>query len=75
MGRCAGRTFPDEVPANVQVEATAIVDEAPAGAYFIMMTHDHSLDFSLTQRIMRRELAASKSLCGVATNSTSCSAR
>lgn len=44
--------FPDEVPANVQIEATdlpdAIVDEAPAGAYFIVMTHDHSLDFSLT---------------------------
>ena len=51
--------FPDEVPANVQIEATdlpdAIVDEAPAGAYFIVITHDHSLDFSLTQRIMRRD--------------------
>jgi xanthine dehydrogenase accessory protein XdhC len=51
--------FPDEVPANVQIEPTdlpdAIVDEAPAGAYFLVMTHDHSLDFSLTQRIMRRE--------------------
>jgi xanthine dehydrogenase accessory protein XdhC len=51
--------FPDEVPANVQIEATdlhdAIVDEAPAGAYFIVMTHDHSLDFALTQRIMRRD--------------------
>jgi xanthine dehydrogenase accessory protein XdhC len=51
--------FPDEVPPNVQVEATdlpdVIVDQAPAGAYFIVMTHDHALDFSLTQRIMRRE--------------------
>ncbi|WP_244815324.1 xanthine dehydrogenase accessory protein XdhC [Caballeronia sp. Lep1P3] len=51
--------FPDEVPANVQIEATdapdAIVDEAPAGAYFIVMTHDHALDFALTQRIMRRD--------------------
>jgi xanthine dehydrogenase accessory protein XdhC len=51
--------FPDEVPANVQIEPTdlaeAIVDEAPAGAYFLVMTHDHSLDFALTQRIMRRE--------------------
>jgi xanthine dehydrogenase accessory protein XdhC len=51
--------FPDEVPANVQIDATdspdAIVDEAPAGAYFIVMTHDHSLDFALTQRIMRRD--------------------
>ena len=50
--------FPDEVPANVQIEATdtpaAIVDEAPAGAYFIVMTHNHALDFELTERIMRR---------------------
>ncbi|WP_322050936.1 xanthine dehydrogenase accessory protein XdhC [Paraburkholderia bannensis] len=50
--------FPDEVPANVQVEATdtpaAIVDEAPPGAYFIVMTHNHVLDFELSERIMRR---------------------
>ncbi|QGZ62843.1 xanthine dehydrogenase accessory protein XdhC [Paraburkholderia acidisoli] len=50
--------FPDEVPANVQVEATdtpaSIVDEAPPGAYFIVMTHNHALDFELTERIMRR---------------------
>ncbi|MCP3720951.1 xanthine dehydrogenase accessory protein XdhC [Paraburkholderia sp. CNPSo 3281] len=50
--------FPDEVPANVQIEATdtpaAIVDEAPAGAYFLVMTHNHALDFELTERIMRR---------------------
>jgi len=50
--------FPEEVPANVQIEATdtpaAIVDEAPAGAYFLVMTHNHALDFELTERIMRR---------------------
>jgi xanthine dehydrogenase accessory factor len=50
--------FPDEVPANVQVEATdtpeAIVDTAAAGAYFLVMTHNHALDFSLAARIMRR---------------------
>ncbi|WP_109483569.1 xanthine dehydrogenase accessory protein XdhC [Paraburkholderia sp. C35] len=50
--------FPDEVPANVQIEATdtpdAIVDDAPGGAYFLVMTHNHALDFSLTERIMRR---------------------
>ena len=50
--------FPDEVPANVQIEATdtpdAIVDSAPAGAYFLVMTHNHALDFSLAARIMRR---------------------
>jgi len=50
--------FPEEVPCNVQVEATdtpdAIVDSAPAVACFLVMTHDHSLDFSLAIRIMRR---------------------
>lgn len=50
--------FPDEVPANVQIEATdtpdAIVDNVPAGAYFLVMTHNHALDFTLATRIMRR---------------------
>jgi xanthine dehydrogenase accessory factor len=50
--------FPDETPANVQIEATdtpdAIVDTAPPGAYFLVMTHHHALDFSLAERIMRR---------------------
>jgi xanthine dehydrogenase accessory factor len=50
--------FPDEVPANVQPEATdapvALVDAAPPGAYFLVMTHSHTLDFALAERIMRR---------------------
>ncbi|WJF90880.1 xanthine dehydrogenase accessory protein XdhC [Paraburkholderia bonniea] len=50
--------FPDETPANVQIEATdtpeALVDAAPPGAYFLVMTHDHALDFALAQRILRR---------------------
>lgn len=50
--------FPDETPANVQIEATdtpeAIVDSAPPGAYFLVMTHNHALDFALAARIMRR---------------------
>ncbi|WP_085483945.1 xanthine dehydrogenase accessory protein XdhC [Paraburkholderia susongensis] len=50
--------FPDETPHNVQVEATdtpeAIVDAAPPGAWFLVMTHNHALDFSLAARIMRR---------------------
>jgi xanthine dehydrogenase accessory protein XdhC len=60
--------FPDEVPGNVQVEATdmpeAIVDRAPAGAYFIVMTHHHALDFALTERIMRRRDVAWFGLIG-----------
>ena len=50
--------FPDEVPANVQIEATdtpeAVIDAAPAGACFLVMTHNHALDFTLATRIMRR---------------------
>jgi xanthine dehydrogenase accessory protein XdhC len=50
--------FPDETPPNVQVEASdtpdAIVDAAPPGAWFLVMTHNHALDFSLAARIMRR---------------------
>ena len=50
--------FPDEVPANVQIEATdtpeAVIDAAPVGACFLVMTHNHALDFSLAVRIMRR---------------------
>jgi xanthine dehydrogenase accessory factor len=31
-----------------------IVDEAPAGTYFLVMTHSHPLDQSLAERILRR---------------------
>lgn len=50
--------FPDEVPPNVQIEATdtpeAVIDAAPAGACFLVLTHNHALDFALAERIMRR---------------------
>ncbi|MDG0026319.1 xanthine dehydrogenase accessory protein XdhC [Trinickia sp. Y13] len=50
--------FPEEVPANVQVEATdtpeAVIDAAPPGCCFLVMTHNHALDLALAERIMRR---------------------
>lgn len=50
--------FPDETPANVQVEATdtpeAVIDAAPPGSCFLVMTHNHALDLALAERIMRR---------------------
>jgi xanthine dehydrogenase accessory factor len=50
--------FPRTVPANVEVVATdtpqAEVDAAPAGAYFLVMTHSHALDQELTECILRR---------------------
>jgi xanthine dehydrogenase accessory factor len=50
--------FPADVPPNVVIEATdtpeAVIDHAPAGSYFLVMTHNHALDLALCERIMRR---------------------
>ncbi len=50
--------FPADVPANVTVEASdipeALVDAAPAGASYLVMTHSHALDQRLTEAIMAR---------------------
>lgn len=49
--------FPSAVPANVSIEATdtpeALIDAAPAGASFLVMTHSHALDQRLTESILR----------------------
>ena len=63
--------FPHEVPQNVTVECTAmpqyVVDRAPAGAAFLIMTHSHALDLSLCERILRRNDFAYCGLIGSAT--------
>ncbi|WP_454763412.1 xanthine dehydrogenase accessory protein XdhC [Cupriavidus campinensis] len=50
--------FPGGLPENIEAEATdtpeAVVDLAPPGAYFIVMTHSHALDQALCERIFRR---------------------
>lgn len=50
--------FPPGLPDNVTPEATdipeAVVDHAPAGSYFLVMTHSHALDQTLCERILRR---------------------
>lgn len=50
--------FPAGVPQNVRAEPRAApgeaVDTAPAGAYFLVMTHSHRLDLMLCERILRR---------------------
>ena len=50
--------FPAGLPDNVEAEATdtaeAVVDQAPAGSYFLVMTHSHALDQTLCERIFRR---------------------
>ncbi|HEX6138333.1 MAG TPA: xanthine dehydrogenase accessory protein XdhC [Casimicrobiaceae bacterium] len=63
--------FPREMPANVAVVCTDApeeeVDAAPAGAYFLVMTHSHPLDEALTERILRRADHAYFGLIGSAT--------
>jgi xanthine dehydrogenase accessory factor len=50
--------FPSTVPANVTVEATdtpeALVENAPQGTTFLVMTHSHALDLRLSHAILSR---------------------
>ncbi|MEH6435211.1 xanthine dehydrogenase accessory protein XdhC [Massilia sp. DD77] len=50
--------FPADVPANVTVEATdtpeALVEKAPRGTTFLVMTHSHALDLRLSHAILSR---------------------
>ena len=50
--------FPSEMPGNVRVVATAVpeeeVDRVPSGAFFLVMTHSHALDFELCERVLKR---------------------
>ncbi len=50
--------FPAGLPDNVEAEATdtpeAVIATAPAGSYFLVMTHSHALDQTLCEHIFRR---------------------
>lgn len=60
--------FPEAVPANVTIEATdtpeAVVDEAPAGSSYLVMTHNHALDQRLAEAILKRKDAGWFGLIG-----------
>ena len=60
--------FPPEVPADVRTLSLAmpelIVDEAPAGAIFLVMTHSHPLDEAVCEAVLRREDFAYLGLIG-----------
>ncbi|MFV2033244.1 MAG: xanthine dehydrogenase accessory protein XdhC [Gammaproteobacteria bacterium] len=51
--------FPAEMPDNVEAICSDIpeseVDAAPVGSYFLVMTHDHALDQSLAEQILKRD--------------------
>ena len=50
--------FPAAVPANTRVvieeEPAWMVDEVPAGACYLVMTHSHALDLEIVERILKR---------------------
>ena len=51
--------LPENPPAEVDAICTdspeAEIDAAPAGAYFLVMTHDHALDQRLCEQILKRD--------------------
>ena len=51
--------FPDDIPSNVTCVTTGSpeyeVDEAPAGTYFLVMTHSHPLDQAICEKILNRD--------------------
>ncbi|NYT84550.1 xanthine dehydrogenase accessory protein XdhC [Pollutimonas harenae] len=51
--------FPEAWPANVSIEVTdtpeAVVDQAPPGSYFLVVTHCHALDLRLCRQILKRD--------------------
>ncbi|MCY7388052.1 MAG: xanthine dehydrogenase accessory protein XdhC [Burkholderiales bacterium] len=63
--------FPKDVPANVQCvctdEPVCEVDVAGAGSYFLVMTHSHALDQTLSERILKRDDFAYFGLIGSVT--------
>ena len=62
--------FPAEIADNVETCGSdtpqAEVDAAPAGSYFLVMTHDHALDQSLAEQILKRDDFAYFGLIGSA---------
>jgi xanthine dehydrogenase accessory factor len=58
--------FPRDPPDNVRVVLTETpleeIGKAPAGAYFLVMTHSHAIDFDLVEEILAR---ADFAFCGM----------
>ena len=71
--------FPAAVASNTKVvieeEPAWMVDEAPAGASYLVMTHSHALDLELVERILRRGDAAFVGLIGSETKAAKFRAR
>jgi xanthine dehydrogenase accessory factor len=71
--------FPAGVGANVRIsieeEPAWMVDEAPPGAFYLVMTHSHALDLEIIERILRRNDVAFCGLIGSDTKAAKFRAR
>jgi xanthine dehydrogenase accessory factor len=60
--------FPSAVGSNVKVvieeEPAWMVDEAPAGSLYLVMTHSHALDLQIVERVLERNDVAFLGLIG-----------
>ena len=71
--------FPQQVCANTKVvieeEPAWMVDEAPSGALYLVMTHSHALDLEVVERVLRRNDFAFLGLIGSETKAAKFRAR
>jgi xanthine dehydrogenase accessory factor len=60
--------FPAEVDGNTRVkieeDARWVVDDAPPGAFYLVMTHSHALDLEIVEHVLRRSDAGFLGLIG-----------
>jgi xanthine dehydrogenase accessory factor len=71
--------FPAAVEANTRVvieeEPAWMIDEAPSGAFYLVMTHSHALDLEIVERVLRRNDVAFLGLIGSETKGAKFRAR
>jgi xanthine dehydrogenase accessory factor len=71
--------FPAQVAANTRVvieeEPQWMVDEAPPGAHYLVMTHSHALDLEIVARVLKRNDRVSLGLIGSETKAAKFKAR
>jgi len=71
--------FPPEIEKHIKVvieeEPAWMVDEAPPGAHYLVMTHSHALDLEIVERVLRRNDYAFLGLIGSETKAAKFKAR
>lgn len=71
--------FPSSISSNTRVvieeEAAWMVDEAPPGALYLVMTHSHALDLEIVERVLKRNDVAFLGLIGSETKAAKFRAR